>query len=102
MATDIHNGCPACPEPVQKIYAAAELVLALLDQYGDAGVPIGQWDRAIQELRAGRQQLVPFIDAHFGNQDHALSPELERARHPVDPASLVLDRALPFQESRRG
>lgn len=85
-----HNACLACSSPVQELYSAAAVILQLLDR--DGAFTVG----ALDDLRHAVATIRPYVEAHFGNHDHAMSPELASVRNPALLAPLVLDRGLPF------
>lgn len=76
---DEHNACPVCARPVRALYFAAQQLVDLLDQ--DVLV-VKHFPERLEQLRLSVRGLAPFIDAHHGNQDHVLSPELAGAREP--------------------
>lgn len=73
MMLDDHNACPACPDVVRDVYAAARRVLE-----GDLRTTTPDHE----ELHLVVERLRPFVEAHHANQLHAFSKELEDARHP--------------------
>lgn len=79
MRVDRHNACPACPEPVRRLYYAAT---RFLDSVEDRGLADALVDAAVDELEAAAKAFTSCVDAHHANQDHALSPELASAREP--------------------
>jgi hypothetical protein len=96
---DEHTPCVACPEIWCRLYANGKGIIQQLDD--DVSNP-RELARLFAELRDLVTEAAAFVEAHFENQAHSHSPELEAARHPVRPGALVLDRVLPFPgESER-
>lgn len=85
MKVDQHTPCPACPVHVRSLYAIASVVGQLLEQ-SPANLADEQQralEQAGEQLRIAVRAIRPFVDAHQGNQLHALSHELVDARAPL-------------------
>lgn len=106
VTLDPHTPCAVCAVPVQELFATAARLMHLLEQedlfthHGEGIVIRMVMSRdlaaAILHLHFAVQALAPLVEAHFANQDHALSPELAGARDPKVAGALVLERDLPF------
>jgi hypothetical protein len=87
MTIDSHTPCPLCPRQVRALYSVARRLLAcgLVDV---AGIR--------EELRLAVEELAPFYAAHYEDQRHAFSEELEAWRD----VELVVERGpmLPLFE----
>lgn len=84
MTPDASTPCPACPVHVRTLYASAKVVLGVFGPTPHAGTEdtIAAAADALEQLRFACEAIAPFIDAHQGNHDHALSVELAGARFP--------------------
>lgn len=87
MKVDRHTPCPACPIHVRSVYAAAAVVVGRL--LGDERATIGDALESVQALQIAVRAMQPFVDAHQGNQLHALSNELVDARAPHLPQESI-------------
>lgn len=85
MTPDAHTPCPACPIVVRDLYAVGRRVLIRIQE---VAAP------EYEELYLALEALRPWYEAHYANQLHAFSPELEDARlarHPVPEVRPLLE-----------
>ena len=73
MILDAHTPCPVCPRVIRDLYAVGRRVL-IREQ--DAASP------EYEELYLALDALRPWIEAHYSDQRHAFSKDLESAREP--------------------
>lgn len=75
----MNEPCICCPQQVRGLFAVA---FNLLNLRSDPD----RWQRKIgerlDELQSAVNALQPFIDAHFGEDDHSYTDELAAARSP--------------------
>jgi hypothetical protein len=92
MIPDRHNACPACNADWRALYAVARRVLAGSRSHFFAHERLTPPE--YEELYLACERVRDYVEAHHANQDHAFSPELEAARHPVVPVAAVEDKAV--------
>lgn len=87
---DVQTECWSCPKFWLDLYAAARKVLAGTRSHFLAHERLAPDEYEVLYLTA--EAARPFVEAHYANQDHALSPELEDARHPILPTETLTYR----------
>src|SRR4051794_24126557 len=79
--------CPGCADVVQALIETAQLhlgVVRLATSDGATQLPT-TLEVTARLLAEAVARVMPHLEAHYANQEHAYSPALSDARHPPSP-----------------